>query len=252
MIRVIERVEPRRVAGAVCFRDAETKLPVTRPLEVEVVAPTEKVRMIRNASGRYVIMAAPGLEAWTESFEEPPGSPPAHWLSIELVVGDPMRRFLPRRVVVTVPPDKTQPSELFAPVSVDLYPSPCARPAPGSALVRLSIQDAEELPMSGVLVSLSIELEASVTLVARGLSDERGEAVVLVPGIPAVRWADESGGDPFHPAFAAQISIAHDPDTPWPPNPDLLAAELATVPETLEITSGHAIHHILTLGGANP
>jgi hypothetical protein len=104
---------------------------------------------------------------------------------------------------------------------VTLYPSAVARASAGSAVVRLSVTDDDDLPLAGALVELTL---ATPSIVRRGLSDARGEALVLVPGIPIADWTDPS----VTTEFDLTVKAAWSPGTA-PPNPDALAASLQAV-----------------------
>lgn len=241
MIWGLEQVE-RRVVRALRFVDAETRQPVERSLAVSAPA---GVRLVRNRSGVHVITEAPGLAAWTTSFDQPPDSPPAESTAIEFSVEDPQRRYVARRFTIKAPPGR--PAPLFTAVDVPLYPSPSARPSPGSAVLRFSVEGADERPRGGVLLAVRVPIAPGLTLVERGVTDPQGEALVLVPGIPAVAWGQTDDGALVYPAFEATVQAAFHADEPWPPDPDLLAPDLADLPGTIAVACGRESHHRLSL-----
>jgi hypothetical protein len=88
--------------------------------------------------------------------------------------------------------------------------------------------------------------EADDTRLASGISDERGEALVIVPGVPVTTWSDAPGAVVVS-EIAAQLEVVFDPASGRrvPPaevragrapqvlplvNPDALEAQRAALP----------------------
>jgi hypothetical protein len=208
-----ERLE-RRVLGGVSFQDATTDLRVRSPLAVEAPG----VRFVRNRSGCYVIFAAPGFEAYTESFEEQPVEPDPRAVAlesvaIELKVRDPRRRYLPRRARIRLPlnPATKRPDQgrwLFDPVEVRIFPSPVAAVVPGWAIVRATVREegkTDRLPWSLIRVLR----DGNPKPVALGLADGRGEALVAVPGLP-LQTADTGPGSVLTSEIPVSLEVIFD------------------------------------------
>ncbi|MGH7634700.1 MAG: hypothetical protein ACRENC_13280, partial [Gemmatimonadaceae bacterium] len=94
-----------------------------------VVTATDGVRVIRNRSGLYVIVDAPGFAAFTAAFIAPaPAAPATGSVTVTLTVTDPTGRYLPRRASIAVPLDAAPansalPASIFVPQDRVLYPS---------------------------------------------------------------------------------------------------------------------------------
>lgn len=248
----LEQVDSR-VIRAFRFVDAESKAFVGRAFDVRVIKPVdlaEQVRLVRNRSGVYVIWGVPGLEEWMGTFKPPlPETPAAGAIVLEFEVSDPERRFLPRRFEIALPPDRTKEDELYKAVDVILYPAPNARSSAASAVMRFSCKNASNQELGGVLLSVSVEIAEGSFLVEKGVSDQQGEAVVFMAGIPSVHWSESEEGTPFYPSFGGTVSAACLPSEPWPPNPDVLEAHLLllSLDEPIEIASAGEIHRELVL-----
>ncbi|GAB4280634.1 MAG: hypothetical protein Kow0092_36250 [Deferrisomatales bacterium] len=227
----------RRYLGAVALVDSVTRGAVDRPLRVEA----GPARLLRNRSGLYVLAAAPGLETHETRFEAPPGAPPLGSVTVRLTVEDPLGRYLPRVAAVALPrdpdPDRgDRPESLFRPVEVAVFAAP-ARPRSGNwSGVRVSVArpgaDGARRPIRGALLRV-VEV-ADGAVLGRGISDERGEGLVLVPGIPVTRFADGNGSDvplAVGPVVtsetAARLEVVVEPGSPWPVDPERLEAHAA-------------------------
>lgn len=221
----------RRVLGAVRFLDATTALPVPSALRVEA----EGVQVKRNRRGLYVIWSAPGLDAHTTVFAEPPSSPAIGSVAVELKVIDPSGQFLPRRCTVRLPLDpdpkkSDEPRSLFGFQDFELFPSTAARLAPGWAVIRATVKEQgtnNRLPWSLIRVRRGSDSKQ----LARAQSDARGEALVAVAGIPVTTW--ENGAGPvlssevevvvevlFDPALGRVSDVGVDPNRSFIPDPD--------------------------------
>uniref|UniRef100_A0A832A2S6 Uncharacterized protein n=1 Tax=Desulfacinum infernum TaxID=35837 RepID=A0A832A2S6_9BACT len=233
----------RRILGAVDFVDLTTEMPVKGTLCVDIPG----VRLMRNLSGRYIIHEAIGLEQHGPAFRAPPQDPPLQSLSFRGTVEDPSRRYLARSFTLVLPrdPDPAHPDaepSLFRPVRVPLYPAPAAPPPPFRwSLVRVSLDrlvGGRSMPLSGALVRITDS--SGAVLLASGMTDARGEGLVLVPGIPFARSSDggangNGGGhedDSEEPVLvyetSVRLQIVWNADVEGFPDPERLERERAS------------------------
>jgi hypothetical protein len=247
---MIREVLDSRVLAAVRFIDATVRTPLAMPLAVRGA---EGVRWLRNRAGLQVLVAAPGFATYAETFRGPLPSPAP--VPLTSTVHDPSGTYLPRRFVVRIPRDADPadaglPGSLFQPVAVELFPAPAAALGAGWARVRVSVKRAgtdEGLPFAYV----RIRRAASGALLARGLADARGEALVAIPGIPVTSWSAAPGPVTVS-RVPAQLTVYFDRDAfradqGLYPNPDALEEDLATLPSSsdiaLELASGRETTH---------
>ncbi len=123
-----------------------------------------------------------------------------------------------------------------------MFLSPTARPAPGSAVVRLSLTDAEGAPLARVVIRLRVTVPEKPTLEARGLSDERGEVLLLVPRIPILQWGPEANGAIIDTTFQATLESAFAPSVAGLPAPDVPDSSFTLLADTLQVVAGLEIH----------
>lgn len=189
--RELERVE-RRVLGAMCCIDATTGAPLDQPLRIGAPA---GARIQRNRSGLFVVHEWAPLASHTSAFQSAPGAPALGSAPLTVMVSDPSGQYLSRQVRLDLPRDAASANSglqesLFRPVMVPMYPSAASRLGPNWAALRLDLRDAVGGDaLGGALVRV---LSGSQVL-ARGLSDWRGEALVPVAGIPVTTWSAEPG-----------------------------------------------------------
>jgi hypothetical protein len=254
---MLDRLE-RRVLGAIRLIDATTGRPLHRPLSVSA----EGVRFLVNREQLYVISRAPGLAAHTVAFAAPPDTPPPGSRPIEITIDDPLGEYLPRRATIPLPrspaPGPDDP-DLFAPEAVSMLPSPNAALRQNWSGVRLSLRLADGRPLRGALVNLRRQAADGDDgeLVASGLSDERGEALVVLPGLPVSRSAgatepgeeppDADEGEVTTPETPVSLEIVVDPDLPWPADPTRLLAKRAEWRRaveggTVDLATGRVVH----------
>lgn len=240
---VMERVD-RRVLGAVRLVDGVTGRPLERPLSVAA----DGARFLRNRRGLYVITDSLGLREHTTSFVAPPASPPAGRASIErLRIEDPLGQYLARLARIPLP--RAADGALFEPEDVRMLPAPAAGVRLDWAGWRASVrrQGSGEL-VRGALLVLGWTTAAGAEQRARGMSDERGEALVAVTGLPVSRAAD-GGGRPLTAETEVTLAVFVRPDQAWPVDPDqleagpaMLAAAVATSPaEAFRLRSGRLL-----------
>lgn len=247
---MLDRLD-NRVLGAVRFVDATVKTPILALLEVRA---SRGVTLIRNRSNLHVITGAPGLTDYAGRFVLPSPPPAAAPVAVTLTIRDPAGRYLPRSATVTVPRDPDparagQPGSLFQPIDIELFPAPVAAIGAGWAVLRISVKRAGGevgVPFAYVRVRRA----SDDALLARGLADERGEALVAVPGIPVTLWNTAPAATVVTSTVAAKVAAhfdrtAFDPTTARYPDPDALERVLATLPSSadvpLDLASGREV-----------
>jgi hypothetical protein len=179
-----ERLD-NRVLGALRWIDGVTGTPIDRPLP----ASCDGLSLLNNRSNLCVILAAQGLGDYGGAYDpntlSPAQKPADKTLSFATLVQDPLGDYLPRLVTVQLPRPLTPqgtPDSTFDPLDVVLLPSPVRNAAAGWARLRLSATRADGSPFANVLFRVQ-RSSAPQTLLGRGLSDARGEALVLIPGL---------------------------------------------------------------------
>lgn len=232
----LHEVIDSRVLGAFRLIDNPTQAVVKRPLNVSA----ENTTLIRNRSYHYIISNTAGLEHHTTAFTEPPPSPPLGDIEIDINVSDPMRRYLPRLTKISLPRDShsdhaDQAGSLFQAIPVQMYATPTFPVHPNWSGIRasISIQGSPDVPVPGALLRV-IRTSDDVVL-DRGYSDQRGEALIIIPGIPITNFAtseDEEDFDASGPVVisetAVRVEVIVDDALPWPVNPDVLESNSTT------------------------
>jgi hypothetical protein len=246
---MMEGIE-QRVLGALRLIDGVTRVPLTRPLVVDA----DRLAFTRNAGGWYVVTGARGLERHTAAFNHPPAAPALASKSYTVAIHDPQNRYLPRIVVVRLPrdPDPAHSGDadsLFRPVDVAMYPAATAVISHNWSTIRAAVirgaAPRTAPPARGAL--LMVFDAADGTRLAGGIADERGEALVIIPGVPVTRFAgedDDNGGhggghggnDPpvVVNTLPVRLEVSLTPGAGWPVNPD-------------ELEQNHAANRRLTM-----
>ena len=231
-----ERIE-QRVLGALRMLDRVTQSPLSRPMEVS----SNTSRVVRNMRNFYVVTHADGLEAYSQAFQQPPEIPVIGDNEYSFEIIDPQKRYLPRMVTLNLPRDPNPANignhnSLFTPHDVVMYPSSTARLSHNWSTLRVSVTQGADPqtapPVQGSLIQILDEEDD--TLLASGITDERGEALVIVPGVPVTKFADDDdddsgrgrGRDDDPPVIVntlpVRLELSLDAAATWPVNPDLL------------------------------
>jgi hypothetical protein len=185
-----ERVE-RRVLGALRLVDATTLVPIDDPLIVSAPG----ARLLRNRSGLYVIHSWTRLPTHEDAFDAPPAAPAVGSASLVLDVRDPAGKYLGRRIAIALPRDPTpanveQSGSLFRAVEVPMYPAASAAVSANWVELRATVREtASGDGLGGAL----LRVVTATGVLARGLTDWRGEALVPVAGVPITTWSTEPG-----------------------------------------------------------
>jgi hypothetical protein len=211
MAEIVQNV----VMGAVRFLDGTTGLKVQSALRVE--APGSLFRP--NRSGLYVIWSAPAG-------------------SLTATVTDPSGTYLGRQFSLKLPRDANPANagnvdSIFRPADVFLFPSSVAPVNPGWAVLRTRVtKSGTDDPLASALIRVLRTSDSN--LLARGMSDSRGEAMVAVPGVPVTTFETGGGGGGAVTAneIDVQIQTIFDPAVTGLPDPDDLEARRNTLPSS--------------------
>jgi len=232
---LIERVE-QRVLGALRLVDRVTRTPVIRALQIR----SDTAMLVRNRRGLYVITRADGLEAHIEAFNEQPATPALEANSYSFEISDPQKRYLPRLLTLRLPrdpdPDNAgNDNSLFTPRDVLMYPASTASLSHNWSTVRATVMQGTTLPQRGALIQITDP--SGNTQLSSGITDQRGEALLIVPGVPVTKFADEDDGGPgggggggpdddeppvVVNTLPVRLELSLGEPTPWPVDPDLL------------------------------
>jgi hypothetical protein len=262
-LRERERVE-QRVLGALRCVDATTLTPIEQPITVE----GDGVRLLPNQRGLHVIREWTPLAAHAAAFEAPPPEPPVGGLSLALTLRDPSGGYLPRRVRIALPRDPSperaaEPDSLFRPVDVLMFPSPSAPVGANWVELRVTVAEAAS---GDALGGALLRVVSEGQVLARGLTDWRGEALVPVAGVPVTTWSTEPEAvvvteivatleAVFDPASgrrtrAAAVRAGQAPAVPPIVDADALDAARAELPRAaraLLLAAGRSIHVAITV-----
>ena len=217
----------QRVLGAIRLLDRATNNIILRPLSLSA----DEAKFNRNRSNLYVITHAVGLEHHTTEFEVPPVSPATGTIEIDIIIADPSARYLPRVSRVALPRDadpehSDQSDSLFQAINVALYASANSPVLNNWSTVRASVfrNDSEDgrVPVRGSL--LRIVRISNDEVLASGLSDERGEALIIIPGVPITRFADEDDDEDSVQVseLPVRLEVSYSASEEWPLDPDVL------------------------------
>lgn len=227
----------RRAWAALRFVDAMTRRTIDAPLAVDLPG----ARLRRNPRGLWVVLAldatpgdadgAAAIDGYENAFSPVPAPPPR---SLSGRVADPQGRFLARRFALALP---RQPAATpFNTVDVVLDPAPAQPLLSTWAALRLTVTRAGlPAPQAAIRVrSPLVGPDDPVVVLGRGMTDDRGEALVAVVGVAQVR----PGLDELVVEREIPVEIVVSVDTGLAPgalvDPDVLA-EVADPPLGLGI-----------------
>lgn len=220
-----------RVLGAISLVDAATGQRIVEHMSVSSGSAT----LFRNRSSLYVISDAGGLANYVASFDTP-SAPPVGSSVISLEVTDPNNKYLSRVASIALPRDAIAANwqnsdSVFQPISLELYRNVQTKTLVNWSLVRVTAEDGSGAPVSGAFVQ--VLRVSDDELLGRGITDQRGEALVIIPNIPITIFSDsdedEDEDDEDEPAVLvmdinARVEISVAPATQWPVDPDVLQA----------------------------
>ncbi|MEY4755073.1 MAG: hypothetical protein RJA44_2748 [Pseudomonadota bacterium] len=198
----------QRVLGALRCVDVNTGARISAALDVRLGG----VHLPRNRSGLYIIDGLPGWQAHAAAFDAAPDSPAPGSVTLTGSISDPGGHHLPRRFELPLPRradplDADQPDSLFEPARLALYPAPAAGTGVNWCVLRISVREtASGNALGGALLLVRV----GERVLASGLSDWRGEALVGVPGVPVTTWSTEPGAVVVTET-AAELQLIFDP-----------------------------------------
>ncbi len=248
-IHELERTDTR-VLGALRCVDAATGAQADAPLRVQIAG----ARVRRNRSGLFVIVQATGLEDHEGRFDAPPATPALGSVAFTARIEDPSGRYLPRLAALALPRDPdpsraTLAGSLFRPVEVRMHPAAVAPLGANWAALRITARSGAGEALGGALVAV----RSGSTVLARGLSDWRGEALVPVPGVPVTTWSEDPSAVViseipvsvelvFDPATGTRVPAADAAAGRAPAalpvvDPDALEANRVTLPSAVQAVS---------------
>lgn len=209
VVRELEHVDTR-VLGALRCVDASTRAAVDVPLQVRIAG----ARVRRNRSGLYVITEADLLAAHEAAFDAPPALPAIGSVALSATLVDPSGGYLPRIAALAMPRDPapdhaSEADSLFRPIEIAMYPASTAPVGANWAVLRVTLRESAS---GDALGGALLVVRSGTQVVARGLSDWRGEALVPVPGVPVTTWS-EAQDAVIVSETAAQLEVVFDPAT---------------------------------------
>jgi hypothetical protein len=234
---IMENCDHRVLGGFQCF-DAITNQSIVDPLKIS----NTQLSLRANRSGVYAIWDAPNLRQYT-AFDPPTPWPNPETPAPEITISDPSLRYLPRRATLQVPqalpttspPPTTPPSFTatvgtaitYGPQPITLYRSPAAQVAPNWAVVRASVASNANPPAP--LPWAVLRVMSGATIMATGVADANGEALLAVPGL-GLQLSSTSGGPVTETLTTATVQVWFDFTVPPPPvsNPDDILLNLTT------------------------
>lgn len=219
---IVEDVE-RRVWCALRPIDAVTRIAIDSPLRVNGRDQTWRP----NRSGLAVLHALAEPAAQRDEFvqyEDSFAAPTAVTaVTIRATIEDPAGRYLARTVGIVLPRADFAAAgvlpPLFEPIEVPMYPAPAAPLAAPWAVLRVHVERGGQ-PAAGCAITVH-EVGDETTVLGRGQSDARGEAVVAVSGVPV--FIPSGGPNAFVRERDAELTAVFEPAAAGPPDTDALA-----------------------------
>ncbi len=217
--QAVEAVD-RRVLGG--FRCVDSLAGKTVTDQLAVTSSGLTVRP--NRAGIWVVFNAPGLALPADDFlAGGPWPAPQPFL---IQVRDLAGRYLPRQATLPLPatlPPSLGANSLFSPQVVTLFAGPAMTAGANWATLHISAvhtQTGQGLPYAIVQAKAA----SDGTVLATGMTDSRGEALIAIPGL-GVRASDSSAGAVMQALTMVTAEVFFDPSvlarpTAWLPDPD--------------------------------
>lgn len=198
-----------RALAALRFVDAATGGDIDAPLQLRALE--GRATLVRNLRGLQVLTACSLLTG-----HDGPGTPPEVEEQdrpvLNLAVEDPSGRYLPRVVALALPraavPAGGEDS-IFDPVTVSMFLAPSAPTGPNWAVLRVSLHEAGS---GDALGGALLRVRRNGQVLARGMTDRRGEALLAVVGVPVMNFGEDEDAV-LAEALNVTVEAVHDPDT---------------------------------------
>ncbi len=231
-----------RYPGALRIIDQITGNQVKRTFRIK----SDDLTFFTNRSFLHVISSGTGLKTYTDAFENSPEPsadpyiPDTEDLEFTFTVTDPLGEYLERSVVINLPRSLNPEDEscVFNPLDIPVFPAPAAHLSPNWSIIRASLYSMEDMtaqiPVQGAMMRIK---NTEGDLLMSGISDLRGEAAVIIPGIPITTFSQgtelphghghedddwTATGSVVETQTQATLEVIVTPDTPWPVNPSLM------------------------------
>lgn len=213
----------QRILAAIRLVDATTSEPVLESLRVH----SDSATFIRNRSNHYVIKSANGFDDYVNSFTTPAAIPAPR--DVELTIVDPSNKYLTRAATVTLPRDlnpanREEDDSVFKAIDIELFRNVQSKTLVNWSLVRVSALNADESPVAGGYIR--VVRISDDEILGRGFTDQRGEALIVIPGIPITEFSDSDDDEPEAAVLvmevSARVELSVALSAQWPVNPDLL------------------------------
>jgi hypothetical protein len=225
-----------------------------------------RVTAIRKKDGTIAVLAADGFDDYTASFLAPT-SPAVGSKHIALDIDSASGEVAARRYDLTLPRDPDpakadKPGSLFQSVAVEMLPGAGARLTGSACALRVTVRrKSDKKLVENALVRAQTE---DGQFSARGLTDSRGEAVLIFPSLPI---AFPGAGANLRPDIQARVVVTADTGSarfsspngsvqgrPEPPfvDPDELGSTAADFSTGTEVTIGAGLNVPLTLDWKQP
>ena len=217
----------RRVLGGFRLVDSITGKTVTDGMTVTGAG----LRIRANRSGVWAVLDVAGLSAATNDFAGTAAPLAAQNFTIRVV--DPAGCYLPRQATLSLPtpiaPVGT--AGIFTPQRVTLFAGPGANAGINWARLHISVVHAATTPAQGLGYALvQVTNTATNAVLANGMTDLRGEAMLAIPGLGVTANA-AAGGAVMQKTTAVSIAAFFDTAIPsqpagWLPDPDQMLLNL--------------------------
>lgn len=210
MLRRREFIETRALA-ALRPVDAATGIALDDALRVRAL--DGDAVFVRNGRGLLVLTRWSTLAAHADAFAAPPPLPAVGSRSLRVAIEDPAGRYLPRIATLTLPRDPDpahadQPDSLFQAIDVPMFPASHSATGSNWSLLRVSLrEDGSGDALGGALLRVIHDGQ----VIARGLSDGRGEALVAVVGVPVMTFGEDDEDTVIVSTIAIALQAVFDP-----------------------------------------
>jgi hypothetical protein len=203
MLRNREHIEARALA-ALKPVDAATGVQLDDALRVRAL--DGRATFVRNRRGLLALTHWSTLASHRDAFETPPTTTGIGSETLRVAIEDPLGRYLPRIASIALPRDPdpanaSDPDSLFVPIEIPMFPASHSPTGANWSLLRVSLR---EQTSGDALGGALIRVLRGGDVIARGLTDGRGEALVAVIGVPVMTF----GADEDDTVIVSTISVS--------------------------------------------